>query len=230
MNAKHILDELLNSGKELVEQGKSLAEAKLDLPEDPEQRKMLLDGASKGAIAAGALAILLGTKTGRKLTSNSLKLGSLAALGTVAYKAFENWNADQSTRQKSAGQINAELSESDQEQRSRVLLKAMIAAANVDGHMDEKEKEIIAQYSEKLSLDASVADFIRNELTKTPNVSEIAATADSRELAVEIYLVSRITMDIDNPQEQLYLNQLAQEMRIEADLQKQLDIQATQDR
>ena len=30
---------------------------------------------------------------GRKLTGGALKLGSLAALGGVAYKAYQNWQA-----------------------------------------------------------------------------------------------------------------------------------------
>ncbi len=59
MDAQQILDMLLSSGQELVDKGKTIAEEKLNLPDNPEDRQKMLDGASKGAIAAGALAICL---------------------------------------------------------------------------------------------------------------------------------------------------------------------------
>ena len=41
----------------------------------------------------GLLAVLLGTATGRR--SPLLRAGGLAVLGTVAYKAYQNWQASQ---------------------------------------------------------------------------------------------------------------------------------------
>lgn len=95
MDAQQILDTFLKSGQELVEKGKTLAEERLQIPDDPEKREAMLSGAGKGALAAGAVAVLLGTQTGRKLTGASLKLGSLAAIGTVAYQAFKDWQNKQ---------------------------------------------------------------------------------------------------------------------------------------
>ena len=55
----------------------------------------LRDGASKAQqmakdnpLAAGALiAVLLGTKTGRNMAGPAIKLGGIAAIGSVAYNA-----------------------------------------------------------------------------------------------------------------------------------------------
>jgi uncharacterized membrane protein YebE (DUF533 family) len=227
MNAQQILDMLLNSGKELVEKGMTLAEAKLDIPEDTEKREAMLAGAGKGALAAGALAVLLGTRTGRKLTGATLKLGSLAAISGVAYKAFENWRSQQSGQQVERTGIPVnQLSGEASEKRSRAILKAMIASAKADGHIDEQEKNVISQHAEKLGLDTSVADFIKDELAAPLNVAEVAAEADSPEASAELYLVSRMTLNLDNEKERQYLKQLAQALGLDPDLIAELEQQA----
>ena len=48
--------------------------------------------AKDNPLAAGALvAVLLGTGTGREVTGSALKLGGLAAIGGLAYKAYQNY-------------------------------------------------------------------------------------------------------------------------------------------
>ena len=68
MDTQQILDMLLSSGQELANKGKTIAEEKLNIPDNPEDRKAMLDSAGKGALAASVLALLLGTGVGRKLT------------------------------------------------------------------------------------------------------------------------------------------------------------------
>ena len=227
MNAQQILDMLLNSGKELVEKGTSLAEAKLNIPDDPEKREAMMVGAGKGALAAGALAVLLGTGAGRKLTGATLKLGSLAAVGGLAYTAFENWKSKQTDSQVvvDAGKPVNELTGEASEKRSKAILKAMIAAAKADGHIDRQERSIISQHAEKLGLDPSVAKFIKNELATALDVSDIAAEADSPEAAAELYLVSRMALDLDNDSEREYLKQLSKALGLAPDLISELEQQ-----
>ena len=48
--------------------------------------------AKDNPLAAGALvAVLLGTGTGRQVTGTALKLGGIAAIGGLAYKAYQNY-------------------------------------------------------------------------------------------------------------------------------------------
>ncbi len=227
MDTQQILDMLLNSGKELVENGKTLAEAKLGVPEDPAMRESMLNGAGKGALAASALAILLGTGAGRKLTGTTLKLGSLAAIGTVAYKAFQNWQDQQSGQIENAGKPVNQLTGDAGEKRSKALFKAMIASAKADGHIDEQEKEMIVQHATKLGLDSSVAQLITEELTKPIDIIDVAAGADSPEAAAEIYLLSRIILNVDNDAELQYLDRLAKALDLAPDLIAELDKQVT---
>ncbi|MEQ1636037.1 MAG: tellurite resistance TerB family protein [Methylococcales bacterium] len=222
MDAQQILDMFLNSGQELVNKGKTLAEEKLNLPTNPEDRQAMLDGASKGAMAAGALALLLGTSVGRKLTGAGFKLGSLAAVGGVAYNAFQKWQSQQTAPIADAGKPLTELTGPASDQRGRVLLTAMIAAAKADGAVDDKEKAVITQQLEKLNLGDSAGLFLA-ELNKPLDIKAVAAGADSPTTAAEIYLISRTVLDLDNDQERAYLEQLAQELSLAPDLVAQLE-------
>jgi uncharacterized membrane protein YebE (DUF533 family) len=185
----------------------------------------MLSGAGKGALAAGALAVLLGTGAGRKLTGATLKLGSLAALGGLAYNAFENWKNKGGQLVNEGKPVN-ELTGEASENRSKAILKAMIAAAKVDGHIDRQERNIISQHAEKLGLETSVAAFIKNELASPLDAKEVAAEADSPEAAAEIYLVSMMTLNLDNDKEREYLGQLAQALDLAPDLVGELEKQA----
>ena len=50
MDTQQILDMLLSSGQELANKGKTIAEEKLNIPDNPEDRKAMLDSAGKGAL------------------------------------------------------------------------------------------------------------------------------------------------------------------------------------
>ena len=97
MDARGILDELFQSGKQFLDKGRDVAEDKLGVPEDGEKREAMVSGLGKGAIAGGLAALLLGTKGGRKVTGKVVKYGSLAAVATVAYKAYQTWTKGDTT-------------------------------------------------------------------------------------------------------------------------------------
>ena len=48
-----------------------------------------------GAVAGGALALLLGSKRGRGLGGKALKYGSAAALGVLAWNVYRDWQSKQ---------------------------------------------------------------------------------------------------------------------------------------
>ena len=82
MDARGLLDQLLQAGRELATQGKGMAEKGLGVPAEGPQRDAMLSGLGKGALGAGALGLLLGSKGGRKIAGSALTLGGLAsALG-----------------------------------------------------------------------------------------------------------------------------------------------------
>lgn len=55
-----------------------------------------------GAATGGVLGLLLGSKRGRSMGGTALKYGSIAAIGAVAYKAYNQWQAQQTQVAQSA--------------------------------------------------------------------------------------------------------------------------------
>ncbi|MCH9672119.1 MAG: DUF533 domain-containing protein, partial [Gammaproteobacteria bacterium] len=154
MDAKSLLEQLLGSGQEALSRGREMAEDKLGVPETGEKREAMLSGMGKGALAAGALALLLGTGAGRRLTGTAVKLGGLAAVSGLAYKAFQNWRANQDDAPTDVGNSITALPNTSADARSRALLRAMMAAARADGQIDAGERERISAQLQTLDLDA----------------------------------------------------------------------------
>ena len=128
MDAKNILEQFLSSAKKLAEQGRDLAEEKLKVPQAGSERDAMLSGMGKGALAAGAMAVLLGTGAGRRITGSAIKLGGLAAIGGLAYTAFQNWQGTQPKPDTDPGKPIGELAGAQVQSRSQTLLLAMISA------------------------------------------------------------------------------------------------------
>jgi uncharacterized membrane protein YebE (DUF533 family) len=106
------------------------------------------------------------------------------------------------------------------------LVTAMVAAANADGHIGPQEQRAIFEQAGKLPLDAEAKAFIFDAIAKPPALGEVAALAGTREQAVEIYLASRLAIDVDHPAEQAYLEALAGRLALPPELVQQLDAQA----
>ena len=230
MDTQSFLDELLKTAKSYADQGRKLAEEKLQIPAEGDARDAKLDGMKKGAIAAGVLALLLGTGAGRRVTGSALKIGSLAAIGGLGWKAYQNWR---SQKEEAAEEVkdmaeNAriipinDLDEDEANKRSQTLLKAMIAAAKADGHIDKKEIAAIDEQIKKLNLSSEVANLLKEEVDKPLDVKDIAALAENSAIAAEIYLVSAVVTDKENSMEKAYLEELAKAMNLPDALVAQL--------
>ena len=116
-----------------------------------------------------------------------------------------------------------QLTDSDIEKRTRSLLKAIIAAAKADGHIDEDEIAIIKQKIESFGLDSDAMSFIETELAKPLNADDVALGADSPTTAAEIYLISLILIDKQNAQESAYLQELAKSLNLKQELVMDLE-------
>lgn len=229
---KSFLDELLITGKEYANKGREIAEEKLQMPKEGEEGyDATIDGMKKGAMAVGVLALLLGTGAGRRVTGSALKIGSLAAIGGIGWKAYQNWMAQKDNENQEVKDIasNAkiipinELGEAEANERSQILLKAMIAAAKADGHINKKEVAAIDEQIKKLGLTGDVASLMQEEIAKPLDVKEIAGLAKNNSgIAAEIYLVSAVVSDKENSMEREYLSSLAKEMGLPESLVAEL--------
>lgn len=146
MDVNNLLEQLLQAGKDAAQKGQTIAEQKLGIPAEGEQRESMLAGAKTGAAVAGLLAVLLGTSAGRKVTGVGLKLGSLAAVGGLAYQLYNQWQGDKNTQAPVDAADKGTLVDTAPSAllpppmppalSSDAILKAMIAAAKADGHID----------------------------------------------------------------------------------------------
>ncbi len=227
MDTQALLDQILNSGRELAETGKSYAKQGVDFAadkigvpgEDGEQRDAMLSGLGKGALAGGILALLLGTKSGRKLSGVALKIGSVAALGGLAYTAYQKWQKSQGIESSDSA---ANLSAEESAQRSLAVLTAMIGAAKSDGQLDETERKAITAQISASDLNSNSTDFLNQQIENPLDVSHIAQSASSPELAAEMYLASLMVIDHANSHEAAYLQKLADAMKLDSAFVSQL--------
>ena len=128
MITRGLLEQLLKSGQDMLQNKAGSAQNK-GASSSSGGLGSLLSGASGGALAAGAMGLLLGNKKARKVGGKVAVYGGLAALGVIAYKAYGNWQAQQGTAPKTEPQTLDRLPMAEVEQHSQAILKALVAAA-----------------------------------------------------------------------------------------------------
>ena len=209
-------------------------------------------GLAGGLAAGGLLGVLVGNKKIRKkagkLAGGAVGLGGAAVLGALAFKAYQNWQSGQAPANQGGGgqtppaprasvpSIQAPAPEpqrfdpevnkaADGNPFQVALVKAMIAAANADGHIDATEQQAIFDAVNKLQLEASDKALVFDTLQNPPSAATVAGFADGLEQASELYMVSRLAIDPDHPDEQAYLQTLSRHLSLPDDLVAHLEAQ-----
>lgn len=180
--------------------------------------------------AGGALGLLLGTRRGRSMGGSLIKYGGVAALGALAYKMYQEHQAQQGRPAPGTPGAPAPTFEAlpapQQEQHSRAMLKAMIAAAKADGHMDERERGLVQGELGRLQADPETRRWVEAELARPIDPAEVASAAQGPEMAAEMYLASLLVVDERSTMERAYLDALARELRLDEGLKTQLEAKA----
>ncbi|WP_029653172.1 tellurite resistance TerB family protein [Marinobacter daepoensis] len=183
----------------------------------------------KSLLGGGALGLMLGSKRGRKMGGKALKYGALAGVGVLAWKAYQNYQSNnQAPAAASAaqqGQPLEQLQGADQERRGLEILQAMIMAARADGHIDANERQLLTQEIERLGPDDELQAWIQQQFDAPLDANTLAKSADSPQAAREIYVVSAVIIDEQNPMERAWLEQLAGALELDPGLARELDQQ-----
>jgi uncharacterized membrane protein YebE (DUF533 family) len=206
-----LLQQFLGGGEKSGEQG--------------ENRSASTTDKVKWAAIGGLSGLLLGSKDVRKMGGSALKMGGVAVVGGLAYKAWQNWQAQQ------AGQLPAPADETtflpnqkaERDELGMVLLSAMIAAAKSDGHIDTKEQEVIFEKIGSGDLSPDEKGFLMDQFRAPLDIHALAAKATSHERATEIYAASVMAIDPDDPREVDYLNRLSNRLGLESGLRASID-------
>ncbi|WP_422911502.1 tellurite resistance TerB family protein [Pseudomonas sp. MAC6] len=238
MNTRGLLDQLLKSGQDLLQQKSGGASAGglggllggAAKGGQGGDLGTLLKGAGGGALAAGALGLLLGNKSARKMGGKALTYGGLAALGVMAYKAYGNWQAQQASAPQAEPQTLDRLPAPQAELHSQAILKALVGAAKADGHVDARERQLIEGELVKLTQnDAELQHWLQAELNKPLDPVDIARAASTPEMAAEMYVASVLMVDEEHFMERAYLEELARQLKLDPALKRELEAQVRQE-
>lgn len=228
--ANDLLGRARSQGGDYVAKGAGMAEAKATELFGSDKVKGAKDWVSNNQLATGAAlgglaALLLGTKAGRSISGTTLKAGALAAVAGLAYKAYSDWQAGQTT---TAGETQPRLaapivSEDAEQHFAMALVVAMISAAKADGFIDADERAAIGERMRALPLDEEARAFLEAEYAAPLDIDRVAAGATSVEEATQIYAASILAIDPDHPAERAYLTRLALKLRLEPNLVASLE-------
>lgn len=194
--------------------------------------------AGGAAAAAGIIGLLLGGKKARKLAGSAVSHGGAAVLGALAYRAWQNWQAGRSAAA-AAPPSGAEIAATDArflpDQPAAdgrpfgvALVRAMVAAAKSDGHMDPGEQAAIFAAVERAGLDAEAKAALFDAMTAPADPAAIASLAASPQQAAELWLSARLAIEPDQPAERAFLDALGHRLGLEPGLRATLEQEAAQ--
>jgi uncharacterized membrane protein YebE (DUF533 family) len=163
-----------------------------------------------GALAGG----LLGGGIG-----GAAKGGAMAVLGTLALKA---WQDHQGQQQGQPGPVSGDVKAMSSPQTERMVLQAMIGAAQADGHLDEQEMtKILGQMGDD-EVTEEERQLVRKLVGQPVDLVQLGASVNRPEIATEIYLAALLAIDVDTLSEREYLRQLANALRLDRDVVQRL--------
>lgn len=214
-----------------------------------------------GGVAGGGLTSMIASKKGRKVGKSALKVGALAAVGGLAWKAYQQYSsknqsgsqvadqhvqgqqpqaqfsansygqASQSERHSpnNAAQFNFAPARIEQQQFEEVvddtnpngqmlLMRAMIAAAYSDGHIDNSEREKIFAQVETMDLSTQEKATLFDELRKPLDLASLVSQVPNAQTGIEVYAASAAALDLQQQDSQAYLHALANQLCIPSEL------------
>ncbi len=185
------------------------------------------------AVLGGLGALVFGTSTGRSVAGSAAKLGGLALIGGLAYKAYQNYQAGKPLLNAAQQEVLPAPAgtgfepQAASEATALVFIRAMIAAAAADGHIDDEERSAILGGLKEAGLDQEAHDWLAQEMAKPASIDALVEAAESPELAAQIYTAARIAINPDNAAEKDFLAGLAGSLGLDAELVANIDAAAS---
>jgi len=179
-------------------------------------------GKSNNQSSGGLGDILGGLIGGNTNTSSGQTSGSTGGLGDILgslISSVQNPNTNTNDEGSTSSGLSdilssafAGVTKDDEDEKAKILLRAMISAAKADGHVDAQEQEKITKYLGDITPDE--VEFVTNELNSPLDVEALVADVPD-DMANEVYLMSLMAIDPDNRAEKKYLNHLASSLNID---------------
>jgi uncharacterized membrane protein YebE (DUF533 family) len=197
---------------------------------------------ARGFAGGMAGSMLLG-KSGRKLVGKAAKIGGLAAIGALAYRAYQNHQASKGTLAGAppplpigaaptnellpppadSGFLPPATDTAARQSLGLTLVRAMVAAAKADGKLDATESQAILASLQERNLAAEERAALLDELARPVDLDRIVAAAPTPQLAAEVYIAARSAIDPDTAAERAWLAMLAARLGLDTALVERLE-------
>ena len=185
------------------------------------------------AVLGGLGALVFGTSAGRSVAGSAAKLGGLALIGGLAYKAYQNHQAgkpllgleQQPVLPAPAG--TGFEPEAASQATALIFIRAMIAAAAADGAIDAEERNTILGGLREAGFDPEANDWLSHEMANPASVDALVEASESPEIAAQIYTAARIAINPDTPAEKDFLAGLSGALGLDAELVANIDAAAS---
>ena len=170
--------------------------------------------------------VLMGSRRSRGIGTRAARLGGLALIGALAYKAYQAYQGGK-PRAGMAGGGGSAVAGFDPngatEDDALLFARAMVAAATADGHVDERERAHIVQALSQAGLDHATTRWLEDELAAPATVEALSEGVETPERAAQVYAAARLAVDPDTIQEREFLRELAQELDLDPQLARRID-------
>ena len=114
----------------------------------------------------------------------------------------------------------------NQDTGQMLMLRAMITAANADGHIDESERQRIYQQVDDFDLTIKDKASLFDELRRPLSLQELLKAVPNSQTAIEVYAASLLAIDERRSASLDYLSRLASSMSLPPELVKAVHAQA----
>jgi uncharacterized membrane protein YebE (DUF533 family) len=211
---------------------------------------LLVTGAGRsrrGAAIAAAVGGLAGARAVGVGRGGFFRRAGLASLGYLAYRAYrdhqaktgavEGGSADSgsawsSMREGIAGALGGGIEHPVEEMEppaevddphALLLIRAMVAAANADGHISAEERQRIFAQLDEVGAGTEERELLEREIARPRSVDELVREVHDEETAEQVYLASRVALHSDSPAEKAYLQYLAARLDLPQERVAELD-------
>ena len=108
-----------------------------------------------------------------------------------------------------------------------IIMRALIAAAYADGHIDETERQKIFEQVETMELTVNEKAMLFDELRKPMTLSELVQSVPDAQTGIEVYAASVSAIDLNQPISGQYLEALANQLCLPRELVQSIHHQLT---
>jgi uncharacterized membrane protein YebE (DUF533 family) len=123
-------------------------------------------------------------------------------------------------------QFDQVVQDETQDTGQMLILRAMITAANADGHIDDNERQRIYHQVDKFDLSTDDKAKLFDELRNPLSLEQLVDVVPDSQTAIEVYTASLLAIDEQQSASQYYLGHLASSMELPLELVEAMHKQA----